>query len=179
MLKSLVLAALVALATAAAAQGCHRKNSEQEPQNSRYDAAPLPENQPAFTQRHLAVAEKIQGDRSGYDTAQNLVVKDKGAFEAVWRKIHASVFPTPEPIGVDFEKEMIIVVFMGQCPTGGYSINIIDVVENADKLEVQVTRKRPASGDTVPMVVTQPFCLVRMERVDKEAVFLDVSTGEP
>ena len=187
MLKSFTMMTIMAMVAIISAHGCHRKGAEEPrpPQDGAHHEPPpsTPDNQTPresrFVPKHINIIQKIGKQRSGYEAPENLVIKDRAAFEEVWRKIHYSVFPKPALPQVDFEREMIIAVFMGQCATGGHSIDIVDVVEYADRVEVQFTRREPSPGGRTAMVVTRPFCLVKVARIDKDVTFLEVSVGDP
>jgi len=187
MLKSIITISIAAMAAIISAHGCHRKGAEEPrpPRDGAHHEAPAsaPDNrtprESRFVPKHIDIIQKIGKQRSGYEAPKNLVIKDRAAFEDVWRKIHYSVFPKPAPPQVDFEKEMIIAVFMGKCATGGHSIDIVDVVEYADKVEVQFARRKPSPGDVTTTATTRPFCLVKVARINKEATFLEVSVGDP
>jgi len=126
----------------------------------------------------------------GLEDQLRLVVRDRAAWEDIWKRIH-SIGPShlPDPATpalpeIDFSREMVIVAAMGQRPTSGYGI-IIDrayAYERNYRLEVLVrnVENRKCGGLTV---VTSPVDIVRLPKTDRSVVFreieveLDCKTG--
>jgi hypothetical protein len=65
---------------------------------------------------------------------------------------------------------MIIAVFQGEKPTGGYEIDIIKIVE-ADSLTVFANETLPQQGCPVIFAITRPYHIVKIAKTDKEAMF--------
>lgn len=175
MLKPSMLLILAVLALALGAVGCRPKGDEKQPQEVPREIPSAPQDD--FTPIYFPIIEKRREIRSGCKTPEKLVIKDDEALEEVRQKIYYYTFPKPDFMTVDFEKEMVIAVFMGERPTAGYSIDIVEVVEYAGKLEVQINMRKPSPGDIVGQVITSPFCIVRVRRVDKDVTFLEASRG--
>ncbi len=72
---------------------------------------------------------------------------------------------------IDFSKQMIIAVFQGQKPSGGYSIAITKLSRDDKRLEVFVEEKSPGSGCFTTQVITQPYHLIVTEKSDRKVVF--------
>lgn len=75
----------------------------------------------------------------------------------------------PEEV-IDFDKEMVLVVFMGPQPSGGYQIKIGKVVGKGKEVEVFVKEVNPGNCP-VTLATTSPFDVVKVPKVDKEVVF--------
>ena len=71
---------------------------------------------------------------------------------------------------VDFEKETIIGLFMGEKTTGGYAISVASIEETKNELIVQVAESAP-KGKFVSMVITQPFSIFKIKKTDKAIRF--------
>ena len=69
----------------------------------------------------------------GREDKSDFVVSDPSALASLYSKMYPSC-PIPEekprPPKIDFSKEMVVGVFKGVCPSGGYSITIIDIKRN-------------------------------------------------
>ncbi|MEW6295926.1 MAG: DUF4382 domain-containing protein [Candidatus Diapherotrites archaeon] len=113
-----------------------------------------------------------KGYNSGYKTAENLVVKDNSAWQAAWSKVKEGVSPAPELPSVDFSKEMVIAVFMGEQSTGGYSIEIDDLREQGNSIRVFVEESSPGPDEVVTLALTQPYHIVRTYLTDKNIEFV-------
>lgn len=112
-----------------------------------------------------------QGTISGVARALETVVKDEASWSALWKE-HASIFdpPPPQP-QIDFAKEMVIAVFAGEQPTGGYTATIIAVEELEGGLKVHYTVEVPGPECVVEQLFTQPFHMVRLARKEGVVIF--------
>lgn len=60
-----------------------------------------------------------------------------------------------------FGDETLILVAWGEKPTGGYSVEVVDVtMPTADRLRLVVRLREPGAGDAVTQVITYPAALV-------------------
>ncbi len=73
---------------------------------------------------------------------------------------------------VNFEEEMILAVFMGERTTGGYSIEIVEIMEKDDVVEVIIGQTSPGEDDMVSMAFTYPEHIVKMEKTEKPIEFI-------
>lgn len=103
------------------------------------------------------------------------VARTDEELEALWADVYAFQRPAPPVPEVDLASSMVVAVFMGARPSGGYAIEIVDVSaraatadENAEVL-VRVRETLPADGDPVTMATTSPFHVVVVERADGAA----------
>ncbi|HEY9401633.1 MAG TPA: DUF885 family protein [Pyrinomonadaceae bacterium] len=84
--------------------------------------------------------------------------------ESDWRRAWALIGggrPQPE---INFNSRACIVVYQGQKPTGGYSIEIGEIRRDGTVLAVKVAERRPAFGDVTTQVITSPFVAVSIPR---------------
>ena len=96
--------------------------------------------------------------------------------EAQWRVLWAQHRDTSPPY-VDFVNEMVIGVFLGARSTGGFSVTLESVRRTGDDLDVQALEGRPGPACIVAQVVTAPYILVRVPRVEGAVRYADrVST---
>ena len=72
---------------------------------------------------------------------------------------------------------MLIAVATGTRATGGFDIKIRSIARRGDKLEVVVLETCPAPGARVSMALTQPFEVVRVERLEQDPVFQETRTA--
>jgi len=113
---------------------------------------------------------------------ERVVVRDRATWESVWTRNPPSTFvldedgkfkPTFPPLPeIDFAKETLIVVSMGQQPTSGYFITVEGAKEFSDRIEVEVQSLSPNRYQCFLLqVVTYPIDIVRLPRSDKNVVF--------
>src|SRR5439155_15566888 len=89
----------------------------------------------------------------------------------VWAR-HAQSIGAVVPPPVDFSREMVVGVFMGERDTGGYQIEIIEVERTASVLRVLYVTREPEAGAILTQALTQPFHLVRLARDDAFVSFV-------
>lgn len=101
------------------------------------------------------------------------VMKTREEFSDFWKQFLAGVSPSngtlPLP-EVDFSKEMVVAVAMGQQPSSGYWIFVDGACEVDGQVEVFVTSIN-GSHCTSFGVVTYPADAVRLPRTDLPVVF--------
>jgi hypothetical protein len=65
---------------------------------------------------------------------------------------------------VDFQQDALLVVFMGEQRTGGYSVEVTGVRQEGARLTVTVKQTRPGPGAIVTQALTQPYHAVRIPK---------------
>ncbi len=108
----------------------------------------------------------LQGSRSGIRTARREVVKSQAEWEKLW-KLHLAgkiQNPAPEPPKVNWEKELVLAVFLGARPTGGYAVQIEGARAEKGKLVVTLSERKPGPSDLVTQAFTAPFHMVAVPR---------------
>lgn len=75
---------------------------------------------------------------------------------------------------IDFSKESILVVIDKVRNTGGFSIQIIEVVNEGEDLVVKVESKGPKPTDMVTTAIIQPYHIVKIKKTNKNIKFLEL-----
>lgn len=66
---------------------------------------------------------------------------------------------------IDFAKARVVVLYMGQKNTGGYTIGIEEVREESNKVIVKIKKTYPDGMAT--MVITEPFFIAKINTTKK------------
>lgn len=119
---------------------------------------------PAFT-----TVEK--GQDSAVEDARNVTVRSQAEWIKVWR-MHNFEKPAPK---VDFTKDMVVGVFMGGRSSAGFNVEIVGARVEAGKLVVQYREDVPARGTMTAQILTSPYHLVSVPRVDGDVKFEPVT----
>ncbi len=90
--------------------------------------------------------------------------------EADWVTFWATA-GTGAPPEVDFSRESVAVVFLGERPNPGYTVRIADVREGRDRIRICVEEGVPEPGKGYAAVVVYPFDMVAFRRSGMPAVF--------
>ncbi|MEM4605608.1 MAG: protease complex subunit PrcB family protein [Candidatus Pacearchaeota archaeon] len=75
----------------------------------------------------------------------------------------------------DFDKSSLVVVFAGEKPTGGYSIEIKKIIEKKDRLVIYAEEKKPGAGCFLTQAISYPFDVARIEKTSFSKVELVVN----
>jgi len=109
-----------------------------------------------------------------YPESGGMVFRDAESWEAFWNRYcmvitgEGNKLPAPE---VDFSAQMLVGVFSGEKPTGGYSISIQRVLEGPKTIIVEYQEKSPPPDVMVTMALTYPCQIIAVSRSDKSVEF--------
>lgn len=126
-------------------------------------------------EQSFAFETLVQETSSRIITKQEAVIENPEAWLAFWERHQTGHFPAltsdfapssgslPE---IDFTKELVIAVFLGEQRTGGYAVEIeeINVLEKEAEAVVTVAVTRPNPQDIVTQVLTQPLHIVKVQK---------------
>jgi PrcB C-terminal len=118
-----------------------------------------------------SVRTVAKGSMSGIDAPRQASVRSAAEWSALW-KAHDPKGETP---AVDFSREMVVGVFLGSRPTGGYGIEIIRAVGNSGTLVVEYVETAPSRDAVTAQVLTAPYHLAAIPRHDGEVRFQKVA----
>lgn len=171
-----VLAALTA--------ACGTLNVSDQPTDINQMGAEAPDagqpQQPDLPDGHVKVPPEqvdtlFQSPISGVQTARREVIDSDVAWSATWMELAGNVSPTPPTPEVDFSTHIALLVSMGERPSGGYAIEIRDLVYDASALTVVVREVSPGPGCFTTMALTSPALVVALPRVADAVTFAEES----
>jgi len=113
----------------------------------------------------VEVKREWKGAHCGYREPERLVIKTEDQWREVWKKIHHLQLPTPELPVVDFKKEMVIAVFMGERKSGGYEIEIKKIAQREKEIIVEVEEREPPPESIQTQALTQPYHLIVIHKL--------------
>ncbi len=68
--------------------------------------------------------------------------------------------------GVNWDREVALVIDLGEKRTAGYAVVVKDVqLTLGDEVHLQVEVRQPGPGDMVAQVLTRPYAVVRLPRI--------------
>ncbi len=91
-----------------------------------------------------------------------------------------NAFPAHSKPNINLDKHVAVGIFMGECPTGGYSIKINSVYVKGPHLIVNATFKEPGPDEFVIQILTYPgkILIIEEEYLNKvESVILENEDG--
>ncbi len=102
----------------------------------------------------LPILQQTQGTRSHESRAMKLVIRDAQTLARV---------PIAD-VPVNFDKEMLLVVTLGQVMSDQYSVEIESLRRQGNKLVAETVVHQPRSA--APMVMASPYCIAVVPRCD-------------
>ena len=114
----------------------------------------------------LPLTPLVQGQHSQQTEQRFEWITGPDAFVALWQSAHLET--TPE---VDFERDGVIAVYMGEQPTGGHRIHVERVARQDDELQVEVVFQFPGPDCMTTQALTQPYQMVLVPRAAPRASF--------
>lgn len=112
-----------------------------------------------------------RGDCSGYSEEAYIVVKTESEWITIWERHTLIRVPQESPPYIDFSRSFVVCTFMGRCPTTGYFIDIERVWTDGEHVFVKVTKHGPPEGFLTNPMITCPYIMILMEKVDMPFVF--------
>jgi hypothetical protein len=140
-----------------------------------------------IVERDVPFETVSQGQQGVLNEKQNIIIKTQGEWDDFRERIRLIVDRKTyeEPAlpfrnsNIDFDKEMVVVVYMGQRNTGGYSTEITQIKEREDEIRVYYRETSPSfggsNGDAVTQALTSPYHIIKLEKIDKGINFIQTS----
>lgn len=100
---------------------------------------------------------------------------EQSEWEELYGQIHAHRLPPPRAPGVDFEKNLILMVAAGWKPSAGYQVHISRIEHLGATLQVHIEVHEPPADSLRLTVMTQPYAVILVERPERleKVEFLD------
>jgi len=117
-----------------------------------------PPRKPAPTREAWDVRILASGSQSAVHVPVARLISDQATWVQVWNAIHSNVLPPPTAPEIDFSREEVVVLVLGDRPTAGYGIAVeqVNTTLRGTTISVRVT----TPGDQlVAQVLTSPFQL--------------------
>jgi len=121
----------------------------------------------AFLQGGVSFKTIDRGGQSGIEEPRQVVVRTAAEWEKLWKE-HALDRPLPP---VDFTKAIVVGVFLGYRPTGGYGVEITGIERKDGEAVVTYRERKPQKTDIVTQVITMPYHLVSLDKIAGEVRF--------
>ena len=108
-----------------------------------------------------------RGGQSGIEEPRQVVVRTAADWQKLWKE-HAPERPAPT---IDFTESMVVAVFMGYRPTGGYAVEITAIDKQDRAIVVRYRERKPQPSDIVTQVITMPYHLVALTKMPGDVRF--------
>ena len=113
----------------------------------------------------------ITASQSNIEEPQRKIIDNQKELESLFAEINKTrdpEIPIPE---IDFDKEIIAFVNLGQTSTGGYTITVENIEMTKNEVVIHTGGTSPKPRDNVTMVITTPFAIVKLNKQILPIVF--------
>lgn len=130
------------------------------------------------TKQELAFETLSKKTNVEHARKENVVIRKQADWEKFWKQMHRAEAQPENSSGklpalpkVDFNGQMVIAVFQGQQPSGGYSIEITKLTHENGKLEVFVEERQPGKDCFTIQVLTFPHHIIVVDKLAGQMKF--------
>jgi len=102
-----------------------------------------------------------EGSRSGIVKPARRIARTETEWRALWIAHYPRGTNMPR---VDWAREMVVAVFLGERPTGGYRIAVREAREAGGKLRLTVVESKPPPEALTTQAFTSPFQIVAVKK---------------
>lgn len=120
-----------------------------------------------------------KGSQSGVVEPRQVVIKDTASWERLWREHQSGNQPQRPAPEIDFAREIVIFVAMGQQSSGGFTIEIVNVEASQLGFRILFQRKGPPPDAMTTQALTAPFEIVAIPKSDLRPEFVEIKTARP
>lgn len=113
---------------------------------------------------NIEIERQWKGYYCGYTAPSRMVIFTQEQWREIWREMHSFILPVPETPKINFEKQMVLAVFMGKKNSGGYEIKISKITKTEEKILVEVIEKKPSPESFRTMALTSPYHIVVIKK---------------
>jgi len=114
----------------------------------------------------LSLETIAEGNYCGLKSRWHDIIKTRADLEQAWNRFDFGILMPY----VHFGKEMVFGICLGEKTSGGYAVKIEKVIDHDEYIEFCINESGPPEGVAVSMVLTNPYHIVKMKRLDKMPV---------
>lgn len=115
-----------------------------------------------------------KGVYSGISEHALIVIRSEDDWNILWARHVSMTSPKPDTPQINFFRDMVIGVFTGLKPSGGYGVEIAKIERDEKAMTVFYRETMPSPEDIASAVMTQPYHLIRIEKQNFEIDFEEI-----
>jgi hypothetical protein len=119
----------------------------------------------------IRIEKEWRGYYCGITGSSELVIVNENQWKTLWGKVHSLQLPQPQLPKIDFDKEMVIAVFMGEQKSGGYAIEIKEIIKSEEEITVVLEKREPPPGSIQTLALSQPYHIAVIKKFSLPVTF--------
>ena len=100
---------------------------------------------------------------SGVAKKKNLIISNQKDFEKIWAECYSIQIPKPKAPQINFDDEIVLVAFAGECSSGGYKVEFTNIKKKKRTINLTIINTTPGADCNVTSALTQPFHMIKMK----------------
>ena len=118
------------------------------------------------TQTSVTMTNEViqQGTSSGIKDAIAKIITTQKEWEELWKRHVSVLVPQPPVPPVDFESEVVAVIFAGEKRTSGYRVILKNVAAEGNDGVITYKLTEPPDNSFILQVLSQPFVILKVEK---------------
>jgi hypothetical protein len=112
-----------------------------------------------------------RGGNSNYTKFTTVEIHNFKELGEVWGNFYAKYDRKPPIPTIDFEKNMLIAVALGERNAGSYSIQVKSILETKTNITIVVEENKPGASCTTASVMVYPFQLIEITQQNKPITY--------
>lgn len=113
----------------------------------------------------------IDGTYSAVEDKREMLITTNDQYQSLMNEVYKNLDQMPRIPVVDFNKNSVVAVFIGERSNGGYMVSIDSINESSKNIHVNIIESTPGPNCMTTQALTRPFTLVKIPKTDKKPLF--------
>lgn len=142
------------------------------------ESKPPPTNPPDTPVSSVKWSKLTSGQQSRMEKKSMMVITNKTKFDELWTIAFENNSAPAKP-QVDFTKNSLVVLFLGEMTTGGHSIELLSIKPSTSRgYLISVRHTKPGANCLRTMAIEYPFFFALTDKISSENAEFKMSTRE-
>jgi len=119
----------------------------------------------------MSFTKLISDSYGGYHKQQFLLVKNNETLTKIYNQVNLFKKPGFTKPKIDFDKNIVIALFLGEKKYGGYSISVNSIAKTTTDLIIYYKINKPNQNGLKTMAINNPFYFCITKKTDKKVIF--------
>lgn len=120
-----------------------------------------------------------EGDNATVNSADFAVATSDAALISLWNVAYGNQLAQPPLPEVDFRRESVVAIFIGQRPSGGYGITLEQVTIEDGEVYISLQENEPTEDAITTQALTSPWVMLTVTRPNLEIAWIrDADTDD-